>query len=449
MLRRRPRAEQEPTAGVVQTSTIEGLGSCPLVIVGMHRSGTSATSLALRALGLYIGSDDDLKGGDEFNQDGYGENRKMIALNFGVMSEFETTGSLLHELPKNWHDFPEYAPWMKQALSVLPEALGGHEFWGWKNPQSALMLPFFLEVFRKLERKPYFIMPVRNPLDVANSLARRDNMPQLAAIGAWMHYTLTALKDLQDEDLLLFSYSDFLENPRACLEPRILSLPVTAPSDETWAEVRKVVRPELSNSAKSLRDLDAPGLEFVKRVYAAALDAARDPEGFRNGAYRDRFQLMWEEWRNLGALRAPAYAQGAVLLWWKRILGDSPIHSEVFSNDREWHSTRVNVEGMDGHRIIAHFDFPPSIVYIRRIECMTQEGPATPTIKALPGAYLQPMGEGAACLIAHGKGDHCLFELPPTGRSLEFGFEYRVDQTVRASKVASHLLSDEVVALRR
>lgn len=67
----------------------------------------------------------------------------------------------------------------------------------------------------------------------------------------------------------------------------------------------------------------------------------------------------------------------------------------------------------------------------------------------MPGAYLQPMSEGAVCLIAHGKGDHCYFELPRSDGPFEFGFEYRVDQTIRAGNIASQLLSEEVVGLRR
>ena len=48
----------------------------PVLVVGMHRSGTSLLARMLQLLGVHLG--DDLLPADQHNPDGYGEDKRFV-----------------------------------------------------------------------------------------------------------------------------------------------------------------------------------------------------------------------------------------------------------------------------------------------------------------------------------------------------------------------------------
>jgi hypothetical protein len=70
-------------------------------VLGMHRSGTSLLTGALRLLGVHLGSDENLLPSDEeANRKGFWENRRIVDLN----------DALLSRLGGDWHNLPEFPP---------------------------------------------------------------------------------------------------------------------------------------------------------------------------------------------------------------------------------------------------------------------------------------------------------------------------------------------------
>ena len=76
-----------------------------ILVVGMHRSGTSLTMQALKALGIETGSD--LMAADDFNARGYFEPLEIVAIHDELLATFDRGwGQPEHLLPipKNWWD---------------------------------------------------------------------------------------------------------------------------------------------------------------------------------------------------------------------------------------------------------------------------------------------------------------------------------------------------------
>lgn len=134
-----------------------------VVVLGMHRSGTSLISGLLHNMGIDMG--DNFKAGIE-NLKGYFEDRDFLKLNCKVLKE--AGGS--------WR-FP---PDEKQLQKII----NGHinEFknliekkrkkkWGWKEPRTVLTIDGYMNFLP--ERKTKFIIVYRNPITVAKSLSRK------------------------------------------------------------------------------------------------------------------------------------------------------------------------------------------------------------------------------------------------------------------------------------
>ncbi|MFN3653067.1 MAG: sulfotransferase [Armatimonadota bacterium] len=156
----------------------------PIILIGMHRSGTSLVAGMLHALGVYMGPDlrfpapsDPPEVQEALRRAGYGE-----ALPFREINE-----SLLKSARAEWDRVTPFLqargraedPYGERLLRAL-EGRSGEEFlagrpegwrgaWGWKDPRTSLTLPYWLKAFPQAR----LIHVRRDPEAVARSLARR------------------------------------------------------------------------------------------------------------------------------------------------------------------------------------------------------------------------------------------------------------------------------------
>ncbi len=161
----------------------------PVAIVGMHRSGTSLLAHMLHRSGLYLGPQDRLLGPSPDNLEGYWEHAGFHRLNEAVLAEFGGGWDAPPVVPVRWVEDPRLAAHAVDAQRLLDE-FSGQEPWGWKDPRTSLTLPLWLDLIPDLK----VIVCLRNPLEVAFSLQRRDEFSYSNAISLWQLYNDRALK---------------------------------------------------------------------------------------------------------------------------------------------------------------------------------------------------------------------------------------------------------------
>lgn len=180
------------------------------LVLGMHRSGTSALTRVLQLMGCHLGSEEELTPGDEGNPKGYFERRDAWALD-----EW-----LLERLGGSWHDLTrldgESVPAELQAefalrLRPILERLGPHRPWAVKDPRLCVLLPSW----RACLSAPVGVLLHRDPLEVARSLRQRDSFPVAAGLGLWERHTRDALRFTAGLPRALVSYAELLSDPLA------------------------------------------------------------------------------------------------------------------------------------------------------------------------------------------------------------------------------------------
>lgn len=135
-----------------------------IIVVGMHRSGTSLTTQWLKTCGLNIGFD--LLSANDFNKDGYFEDQDFINLHERIFSN--------HNIPyggfENIENFyPSYQE--EQNIQKLINLKNRQcNTWGFKDPRTCL----FLDSYHKIIPSAKFIVVLRDYALVLNSLVRRD-----------------------------------------------------------------------------------------------------------------------------------------------------------------------------------------------------------------------------------------------------------------------------------
>ena len=170
-----------------------------ILIVGMHRSGTSLLGNLLHAAGVALPGP--LIAGDKHNPEGYFERADITDLQEQLLIDLDRwwpSAQGMLPLPEGWLHRPEtQAAAQLLNLCLTNESQRQHGPWAIKDPRSSLLLPLWQQVCQELAIPLRLVLAVRNPAEVVISLCRRDadaaGMTAERAEQLWCHHNQTVL----------------------------------------------------------------------------------------------------------------------------------------------------------------------------------------------------------------------------------------------------------------
>jgi len=221
-----------------------------IAILGMHRSGTSAITRAMNILGVYLGVEDELMPPTSDNPKGYWERNDIRKINERIFNSYKRFWHTSAPLPYGWQHTEEANFFKKEIISLVNEKFAGRKLWAWKDPRASLTFELWKEALKALNIGISVLFVMRNPLDVANSLKKRDGFPQDKSFGIWFNYNLTALLATADLPRVFISYDRFLEDWETEMKRCALGLGIEWPEDEIRLkeEINRFIRPGLCHS---------------------------------------------------------------------------------------------------------------------------------------------------------------------------------------------------------
>lgn len=203
-----------------------GADATAVCVLGMSRSGTSLTTSVLSLAGVYLGPERELLQDDlhqlagegeavlararAANPKGFWEHYRLVRLNDRILRAFGGSWREPPELPAGWETSDQLADLRDEARALLDESFSGQPLWGWKDPRSCLTLPFWQQLAPNLR----YVVCLRNPVDVAASLERRDGMARADGIALWKRYVAAALAATSGQPRLLVSYESYFGGGR-------------------------------------------------------------------------------------------------------------------------------------------------------------------------------------------------------------------------------------------
>jgi len=182
--------------------------STAIIVLGMHRSGTSALAGTLHHLGVELGQR--LMGASPDNPRGYWEHRDVVAVNHRLMAELGRPWDDIRPLPSGWERSEAALRARRELGAILLRDFAGTGCWGLKDPRLCRLLPLWIPLLAQLKVKPRFALALRHPLDVAASLAARDTLDTAHATLLWLRHVLDAEQSTRGRLRTLVHYEDLV-----------------------------------------------------------------------------------------------------------------------------------------------------------------------------------------------------------------------------------------------
>jgi hypothetical protein len=160
------------------------------MVLGMHRSGTSALTRVLGLLGADLPKN--LLPPSGTNEIGYWESRELVAIHEEILS---TGGSKWHDwraFNPEWYQSPVAGTYKSRILDVLRKDFSNSPLFAIKDPRICRLWPLWHEVLADFGASPGVVIPFRNPLEVAYSLKQRNGFLPAKSCLLWLRHVLDA-----------------------------------------------------------------------------------------------------------------------------------------------------------------------------------------------------------------------------------------------------------------
>jgi len=232
-----------------------------VIVLGVHRSGTSALAGALTALGFHPG-DELLPAVAGVNNNGFFEDQRVVDLNDSLLAALGRSWNWPGPLPEGWQSHPAVTALQTKIYTYIEQQAANKRFL-LKDPRLCQLLPVWLDAFDQLGIRPHIVLSYRQATEVSHSLQSRDQMPAAVAEALWANHLLTSEYVSRGYRRLLIRYSSLVDNSAATLA-HISNWLNIQPSTEQLAAAQSFVSRGQRHQRAS--DLSPPTQPLVKNV---------------------------------------------------------------------------------------------------------------------------------------------------------------------------------------
>ncbi|NOW44550.1 hypothetical protein FHW96_000692 [Novosphingobium sp. SG751A] len=270
-----------------QTERVQPQGArrMALLVLGMHRSGTSALTRVFALLGAGLPAT--LLGGNPTNPTGHWESDAVRGFNDATLAAMGSDWFDWLAVNEGWSRSLAYRGYVERARAVLRAEFGEAPLFALKDPRICRLARFWLDVLEAEGVEAAIVMPLRNPLEVADSLARRDGVDAQIALLVWLRHVLEAEAATRGRARLVVSYDQVLNHWAQVADRAERELGVVWPRTPlgVGAEVEAFLSPDLRHHRRADGAVvDNPLVSgWVRRTYGVLLGWAEGGE--RAGDY--------------------------------------------------------------------------------------------------------------------------------------------------------------------
>ncbi|HQT90005.1 MAG TPA: hypothetical protein PK677_15940, partial [Acidiphilium sp.] len=185
-------------------------------VLGMHRSGTSATAGVLHYAGIDFGNR--LLSGKPDNPKGFFEHEEIWNIHETLLNDLGSSWDDIRPLPLDWLGTEAAQSASARLGEIIDVEFSRLQVWGLKDPRLSRLFPLWFPILKERSITPLIVLAIRHPLEVAQSLHRRDKIGLSHGLALWLRYTLEAEQSSRNFRRIVQHYPSLISDWRAELE---------------------------------------------------------------------------------------------------------------------------------------------------------------------------------------------------------------------------------------
>jgi hypothetical protein len=284
-----------------------------ILVLGMHRSGTSALARITNFLGATLPRH--LLPANKTNPRGHWESAPLVALHDQLLTALDSSWDDWRTPGSRWKESDAAGRFAGRLRMVIDEEFGNAPLIVLKDPRICRTLPYWMSILEKSGIRSAPVIIVRNPLEVAESLRARDRMSFEKAMLLWLRHMLDAEFETRHLARNIVTFDALLEDWKLLAAQTAGRLGISWPRQPGDAahDVREFLDLELHNHRATQAELEAHTEvpNWVKTAYRALTQLCDEPKGAEPKRELDRVRHAFSESAKIFGVEA--FAQTAAL----------------------------------------------------------------------------------------------------------------------------------------
>lgn len=242
-----------------------------LLVLGMHRSGTSAMAGALAQLGVEFG--DRLLPASDDNPKGYFEHADIWRHDQDLLEALGSDWDDPAALPLHWERTPAAREAARRILEVIARDFAGVTLAGLKDPRMSRLMLLWRDLVAEAGFAPCVVLAVRSPAEVAASVSRRDGIGREHAAMVWLRHMLEAESCTRGLPRVVVPYHALIEDWRGQVARigEVLGIDWPHPPEQVAGAIDGFIEPALRHHRKApaQEELAEPFGNWIARAWSA------------------------------------------------------------------------------------------------------------------------------------------------------------------------------------
>lgn len=222
------------TKSLPTDSEISAIQNGALLVLGMHRSGTSALTGSIVKLGLKTPFQ--LMPATDDNPKGYWESVKLVQVHDRIFGSAGLEWYDTFTFPREWHSSREKQQFHDELDSFLEDNLQKDALIAIKDPRISRIATLWTDLLDSRNAMKGILISVRRVEEVSASLLNRDQLPIPMGHLLWLRYMLDAEFNTRNTARSFIDYEQLLKDPKHTLSKAANDLSIQWPR-QNWEQV--------------------------------------------------------------------------------------------------------------------------------------------------------------------------------------------------------------------
>jgi glycosyltransferase involved in cell wall biosynthesis len=206
-----------------------------ILVLGMHRSGTSALTRVLSLRGAALPKR--IMRPTPDNQAGFWEPSEIAAIHDEILASAGSSWHDVSEFPHSWFASDIAASFKQRLVAALREDFSDAPLFIVKDPRICRLVPLWLSIFEQMRVAPLFVISIRNPLEVTASLRERDAFSEAKSLLLWLRHFLAAERSTRGLRRSFVDYERLVRDWRGVVDRIGCNLDVIWPRQSHAADI--------------------------------------------------------------------------------------------------------------------------------------------------------------------------------------------------------------------